>query len=398
VITRGLAVATLGVCLALAGCTAGEPDAAPTTASPSPTPTPTPTPSPTPTPTPTPSPTPTPTPTPTYRSPLDGQPAEQAKPVLIVKLDNTRYAQPHAGLNRADVVYLEEVEYGITRIAAVFSSQVPRRIGPVRSARITDIDLLAQYGHPAFAYSGAQRKMYPVLDSAAFRDVSPRRGAAGYSRDFNRRSPYNYYLDGKVALARAPKASLARDMGFVFDEDIPDGGLVATKATMTWSYASAAFEYRRKSGAYAVFLNGQRAGAEESKSGQNAATVVIQYVTQEPSAFFDKGGGNTPHAETIGKGRAVVMRDGLAWKARWSRPSARAGTSFTLEDGTTIAFKPGQLWIVLMDKKRRATVTPLTEPKPLPPSPTSTSTPNATGVTPSPAPRGSSSGSSAPGS
>jgi hypothetical protein len=153
---------------------------------------------------------------------------------------------------------------------------------------------------------------------------------------------------------------------------------------MKWSYASAAFEYRRKTGTYAVYLNGLRAGAEGRKAGQNAATVVIQYVKQEPSVFFDKGGGNTPHAETIGKGRAVVMRDGLAWRAKWSRPSARSGTTFTLADGSAIAFKPGQLWVVLLDKDRKATITPLTEPKPQPAS--ATPSPSASGATTSPTP------------
>ncbi len=379
VISRVLVVTAVGAALTLSGCTgsqrAVEPTAAPTT-SPAPAPA---SPSPTLTPTPTPTPTPTASPEPTYVSPLDGQPGSEAKPVLIVKLDNTRYAQPHAGLDRADVVYLEEVEYGMTRIAAVFSGQVPRRIGPVRSARITDIDLVAQYARPAFAYSGAQGKMLPVLDSAAFRDVSPRRGGAGYSRDYNRRAPYNYFLDGKVALSRAPKASVAQDMGFVFDEQVPAGGLVATSASVKWPYSSAAFEYRRKTGAYAVYLNGLRAEAEGSTTGQDAATVVIQYVKQEPSVFFDKGGGNTPHANTIGTGRAVVMRDGLAWKATWNRPSAKSGTTFTLADGSTVAFKPGQLWIVLLDKKRKATVTPLTEP-----TPTATATTAETSAAPGP--------------
>ena len=233
--------------------------------------------------------------------------------MLVVKLDNTVYAQPHAGLTKADVVYIEEVEYGITRLAAVFSSTIPARIGPVRSARITDVDLLAQYDRPAFAYSGAQRRMFPALDGADFYDVSPRTGGAGYSRDGSRRAPYNYYVDGHVGLDRAPKASLAKDQGFVFDDAVPEGGLVAKSADMKWGYSSAGFDYRKRTGLYAVSLNGRRAGAEESDDGQNASTVVIQYVKQRPSAYFDKGGGNTPHADTIGTGRAVVMRDGLAW-------------------------------------------------------------------------------------
>lgn len=303
-------------------------------------------------------------PEPSWLSPLTGLPGEGPKPVLIVKLDNTRYAQPHAGLTKADVVYMEEVEYGITRLAAVFSSQVPKRIGPVRSARITDIDLLAQYGRPAFAYSGAQHKMFPVLDAAPFHDVSPRRGAEGYSRDSSRRAPYNYYLDGHVALQRAPKAAPAKDMGFTFSEDVPPGGLTAKHAEMAWGYASAAFDYARELDAYRINLNGLPARAEERKSGQLASTVVIQYVKQTPSRFFDKGGGNTPHADTIGTGKAWVLRDGQAWKVTWSRPSAKQGTTFTLPDGSPMPFKPGQTWIVLLDRSRRATITPLTEPVP----------------------------------
>lgn len=299
-------------------------------------------------------------------------------PVLVVKLDNTRNAQPHAGLVDADVVYVEEVEYGITRLAAVFSSTIPDRIGPVRSARITDIDLLAQYGKPAFAYSGAQRKMYESLDNASIIDVSPRRGAEGYARDSSRRSPYNYFLDGNVALERAPKASLSTDIGFVFSDEIPEGGRIATDAQMEWSYASAGFVYKPKRGTYAVSLNDVTAGAEESKAGQQADTVVIQYVEQKPSIFFDKGGGNTPHAETVGSGRAVVLRDGLGWKVRWERPERKGGTTFTMEDGSPMPFKPGQVWVVLLDKERKAKVTPWTDPSAATATPTATSTSTAT--------------------
>jgi len=317
-------------------------------------------------------------------SPFTGLPGPEGvtdQPVLIVKLDNTRNAQPHAGLIDADVVYVEEVEYGITRLAAVFSSTVPERIGPVRSARITDIDLVAQYGKPAFAYSGAQRKMFESLDSASIIDVSPRRWATGYSRDSARRAPYNYFLDGAAALAHAKEASVSRDIGFVFSPDIPAGGRIATDAQMEWSYASAGFEYKPRRGTYAVSLNDERAGAEELKAGQQADTVVIQYVEQRPSIFYDKGGGNTPHAETIGSGRAIVLRDGLGWKVRWERPKGKVGTTFTMEDGQPMPFKPGQVWVVLLDKERKATVTPWTDP--LAPAPSPSTTASSPGATPS---------------
>jgi len=297
-------------------------------------------------------------------SPLTGLPQPEAKPVLIVKLDNTHNAQPHAGLKDADVVYLEEVEYGITRIAAVFSSIVPKHIGPVRSARITDIDLAAQYGSPAFAFSGVQRKMWPAIQGAPLIDASPNKNASIYSRDQSRRAPYNYFLNGVGALKFATDATLDRDMGFVFSADVPVGGTVNTGAKMKWSESSAEFTFDPATGLYKVKLNGYQAEAEENNAGQSAATVVIQNVKQTPSKYFDKGGGNTPHAATIGKGTAVVLRDGMSYDVKWSRPSADIGTTFTMADGSQMPFKPGQQWIVLLDKTRPATVLP--EPSPAP--------------------------------
>jgi len=309
---------------------------------------------------------------PVLTSPLTGLPEPEPNPVLIVKLDNTHNAQPHAGLKDADVVYLEEVEYGITRIAAVFSSKVPERIGPVRSARITDIDLTAQYGSPAFAFSGVQRKMWPAIQASSVIDVSPNKDAANYSRDHSRYAPYNYFLNGVGALEFAKQASVDKDLGFVFAEDAPAGGLVNTGAKMTWSEASAQFTYDPITGLYKVKLNGYPAEAEENKAGQNAATVVIQNVKQRPSKYFDKGGGNTPHAATIGTGTAVVLRDGMSYDVTWSRPSADVGTTFTLADGSPMPFKPGQQWIVLLNKETPATILPKVKPSP---SSSSTSSP-----------------------
>ena len=302
-------------------------------------------------------PAPSPSPSPGPVSPLTGLPEPSPMPVLVVKLDNTRNAQPHAGLDEADLVYLEEVEYGITRIAAVFSSRIPGRIGPVRSARITDLDLLAQFGSPAFAFSGAQRKLWPAIDDSALIDISPNKGAQGYGRDRSRRAPYNYFLDGTVGVERATQASATHDIGLVFSDTAPPGGEPVHRATMKWGEASAKFTYDPIDGTYKVNLNGEKAKAEGSDRGQRASTVVIQNVVQEPSIYFDKGGGNTPHAVTIGTGDAVVMRDGFAYPVIWRRPSAEAGTTFIRPDGSVMDFKPGQTWIVLLNRKTPATLT-----------------------------------------
>lgn len=297
------------------------------------------------------SPTPSPTPTPEPTSPLTGLPQELPGQVVVVKLDNTRSAQPHAGLEAADVVYLEEVEYGITRIAAVFASTVPERVGPVRSARITDIELLAQYGRPAFVYSGAQRKLLPVIAASPLIERSPNQLASAFWRDDVRYAPYDLFVNAREVLASAPKASVEHDVGWTFDVAVPAAGRPVAKATMRWRESSATFRYDASSGTYAVSMNGEKAGVEGRDIGQRASTVVIQLVTQEPSIYFDRYGANTPFAQTVGSGKAIVLRDGFAWDVTWDRPTAESGTTWSLSDGTPLPLKPGQQWIVLLNEQ-----------------------------------------------
>ena len=80
----------------------------------------------------------------------------------------------------------------------------------------------------------------------------------------------------------------------------------------------------------------------------------------------------------------MVLRDGRVWKTTWTRPNAKSGTTFTLRDGSLLPFKPGQLWVVLLDQKRSATITPLTKPKVAKPRPSPTATP---APAPTPPPR-----------
>lgn len=346
--SAGLVLA-LGVALGVAtGCTTQSPNPESQSSSPSVSPV-----SPSPIPMPTPITTPSPSASPSQPlSPLTGRVQSNPQPVLVVKLDNTRNSQPHAGLKDADLIYIEEVEYGITRLAAVFSSTVPDRIGPVRSARITDLDLLSQYGSPGFAFSGAQQKLWPEIANSPLVDLSANKAPSDYERDPNRRAPYNYFFNGKSALETRDDISVDRNIGFLFSDEIPPNGDFNESARVEWSYASAGFTYDPSNMQYAVRLNGERATSEEGDGLQWADTVVIQLVKQRPSEYFDRGGGNTPHADTIGKGDALILRNGMSFKAKWSRPDANSGTIFTTELGIPIPFKPGQTWIALYDKTR----------------------------------------------
>jgi hypothetical protein len=288
-------------------------------------------------------------------SPFSGRPGGAGKPVLVVKFDNTPNAQPHTGLTSADIVYVEEVEFGLTRIAAVFSSVLPRSVGPVRSARISDIDLLAQFGRPAFGYSGAQHRMRPVLAAASIYDVSGDKGPSGYYRDKHRRAPYNFFGVPARLLARAPKASLSQDIGFVFSADAPAGGKAVKSVTANYPSSQAKFVWNAKAMAFDVFLNKRPARATEGGT-QHATTVVIQYVRQHDSGYGDKFGGKTPKLETVGTGKGWVLRDGKAYPVTWTRSTATSGTTFTGADGQLVPFAAGQVWVVLVNNKTKAVI------------------------------------------
>ena len=284
-------------------------------------------------------------------SPFSGRAGGAGKPVLVVKFDNTPNAQPHTGLKDADIVYIEEVEYGLTRIAAVFATTLPTTVGPIRSARISDIDLLAQFGRPAFAYSGSQHRLRPVIAAASLYDVSGDMGGTGYFRDPSRPAPYNFMGHPASLLARAPHASLARDIGFTFSTLVPAGGRPVKSVTATYPSSQAQFVWDPATSSWAVRLNGRPARATEGGT-QHASTVVIQYVRQYDSGYHDKFTGRTPMLVTVGSGKGWVLRDGRAYPVTWKRPSPTSGTTFTDARGIRVAFAPGQVWVALVNRAR----------------------------------------------
>jgi hypothetical protein len=84
-------------------------------------------------------------------------------------------------------------------------------------------------------------------------------------------------------------------------------------------------------------------------------TLVIQIVSITPSEFGDKFGGVTPFSETIGEGKAFVLRNGKRFAGTWNRSDANSGTTFSLANGEQIKFAPGQVWVALTDREPKFT-------------------------------------------
>ncbi|MDT0381766.1 DUF3048 domain-containing protein [Streptomyces sp. DSM 42041] len=280
-------------------------------------------------------------------SPFTG---EEGKPhgVLAVKLGNTPSARPHTGLRAADLVYVEKVEGGLSRLMAVYASRTPDRVGPVRSARESDLELLRQFGHPAFAYSGVRSALKDDLRKSPVRRVPAGESPNAYTRSSGRAVPDNLYVRPKAALRTAEDPSRPRDIGFRFGP-APDGGTKDGSHTVRYPAARFGFTWSAEQERWLVSMDGAPArGTDGDRLG--APTVVVQYVTMRPSRFRDVAGAVTPYIESVGSGRAKVLRDGRAYDVRWKRPSAADGTAFTLPGGARMPFDRGQVWIVYAER------------------------------------------------
>ncbi len=275
-------------------------------------------------------------------------------PILVVKIDDTRAAHPQAGLEDADVIYIEQVEGGLTRLAAVYSSKIPAVIGPVRSARISDIEILEQFGRIAFAYSGAQKKLLPVIAAANLENLGAQRQPREiYSNDPMRNAPTAMMLQAQTLMQKVKEQQLpvaiSKSVGWNFADTVDTGTAIAS-AKVSWpanSYDAvwSAAEKRwllSHSGVPNLAASGIHLGA---------STFVIQLVSITPSEYGDKFGGVTPFTATVGSGRGYILRDGKYISALWNRPTPDAGTIWRTLQGEEIAFAPGQIWIALTDKE-----------------------------------------------
>jgi hypothetical protein len=289
-----------------------------------------------------------PAPTPPSTCPLTGEEVSGTnvpnRPALAIKVENYPDARPQAGLQSADIVYEEPVEGGITRFVAVFQCANAGRVGPVRSARVADPDILSQFGVPVLAYSGGAPNVVRVVETADLVALDETSGGAAFARDPARESPHNLYVDTAAlyTVAKAGNRTPASVFGYAEDAvgrsrristiHLP---FSSTYGDVFWAWSRRAGEWRRS--------HGDVRHMDESGEQISAANVVVQLV----SVVVGPRGGLTPHLELTGSGRAYVFRDGRMIAGRWERDSLGDVTRFVTKDGEEIALEPGRTWVEL---------------------------------------------------
>ncbi|MEB3369913.1 DUF3048 domain-containing protein [Saccharopolyspora mangrovi] len=263
-------------------------------------------------------------------------------PVVAVKIDNAAEGRPPVGLDAADVVYVEPVEGGLSRILAIFATNKPQTIGPVRSARETDAEILPQYGRPTLAYSGAAPEVLPTIAAAPLTDASDAHVPAAYSRDDSRPVPHNLFVDSTKLPPGQPWTGASRPL----IGDVPPGGAPTERYEVRYPATTVGFFFNHQNRRWMVSMDGEPYAAVNS-GRLGTSTVIIQKVRTHESVVRDAAGNPSPVAESIGSGQALVLREGKAFEGTWTRPSPEAPTTYTDPAGAPLPVAAGQVWVVL---------------------------------------------------
>ena len=154
--------------------------------------------------------------------------------------------------------------------------------------------------------------------------------------------------------AGARSAAAPKTPACAFSTTVPTGGRPVAKVTTSFPAARITFTWSPSKHRWLVARDGSPSMATEG--GQlGGSTVIIQYVTVTRSIYHDVLHNYTPMSTTVGTGKALMLRDGRAYTIDWSRPTATSGTRWTV-GGQDIALAAGQVWVVLMNKTRPATL------------------------------------------
>jgi hypothetical protein len=290
------------------------------------------------------------------RCPLTGEKLVQAtagpRRPFAVKVENSPASRPQSGLSRADMVFEHLAEGGITRFTAIFLCQEAQAIGPVRSARLIDLELVPMFD-AIFAHVGASA---PIMDKIAQSEVAKSdldeyRNAPGFHRITERKAPYNAYTSTGELRDAAKQRDLLKEVkltGLAFADTPPTGGTPAKRLLIPYrkGLSDAEYQYEAASGKYRRFVAGEP--LVDAVSGETivAANVIVLYASHtETDIIEDTLGSRSVQIDLKGKGRAVIFRDGQQYEAVWVRTESGQMIRYLDLQGAAFSLKPGNIWV-----------------------------------------------------
>jgi Protein of unknown function (DUF3048) N-terminal domain/Protein of unknown function (DUF3048) C-terminal domain len=287
-------------------------------------------------------------------APKKGQSVKRAP--LAVKIDNVAGALPQSGVNGADVVVEELVEGGLTRLMAIFQCGSASTVGPIRSARISDADVLALLHGSVLGFSGANpADLPPIKADGDTVLISQDSNPQYFYRGGTHAAPHNVYSStAKILAAGIAQRKHLKAPKPLFTYGTIDGSATpAHSVSMHWPSASAIWTWSNNQ-----WLRTQNGSTDRQTDGAqlSAANVVIMRVNIASTGLYDVNHNASPRDVTTGSNPLWVMRNGKIIKGSWHRAGVKAPLVFKDKSGHVIHLAPGRTWVELLPGRSKPAV------------------------------------------
>ncbi|WP_166877561.1 DUF3048 domain-containing protein [Salinibacterium sp. ZJ450] len=289
-------------------------------------------------------------PAPTVIAPLTGETVQSDAldhPSIAAKIDNHPLARAQFGLNETDIVFEELVEGGMTRYVGVWHSTVPEILGPVRSIRPMDPDIISPLGG-IVAYSGGQPGFVNMMQSAPVYNAIHGQAdtATTFFRSPAKRAPHNVHVKAREVVAQHDDLK-APQQHFAFSLDIPSStaakdGTPTARVNLTFgSLGTPSWAWDAATGAWGRFMTGGATDTDNTGAQLTATNLVVLRVPVTVSA-------DIPKTELIGSGEAWVSTGGATVHATWRKDSQTDTIKLVDDNGVTVRLAPGNSWVELV--------------------------------------------------
>ena len=292
---------------------------------------------------------------------------------IAVKISNyPRQIRPQWGLSLADLVFEYYHEGGLTRFHAIFYGNDANMLGPIRSARVFDAQLVMAY-RSIFTFGSADERTLNFLFEHDFDEYLVYPMSNGCP-PLCRYDPYGMnhlvsttaQIEAYIAAHNIPNERVSLS-GMWFHPDVPDFGTAGQRIYVRYSYADYnRWIYNTQIGRY---LRYQETANDNNGLGTNyepqidritgrylfADNVIVVFVPHEFVIEETDDRNEVIDMFFTGVGRAIAFRDGQAYDVCWSHTDPESIlTLMQPSDGECVPggypypFKPGTTWFQLV--------------------------------------------------
>lgn len=269
----------------------------------------------------------------------EGETVAREHPVMVVKMDNTEAAAPQLGLGSADLVVEELVEGGLTRLAVFYYSQIPGKVGPVRSMRASDIGIVTPV-EAQMVTSGAAAVTINRIKKAGI--TFHGEGAKGFGREAGRRAPYDLFADLSKTVTLAEQDAATPPSYLTWD---PTGAFPAGQPATT---IDVPFSHSHTTSW--TFQNGTYVNTNSNaKQGDRfeADNLLVLRAPIGDAGYKDPAGNPVPETKLEGTGKALLFHNGSFVRATWTKASLDAPIQLSTGAGE-LKVPAGRTWIELI--------------------------------------------------